>query len=373
MLIDFGVSIPRFREVDPEEEFIKFLRRDKPKERYKDYLQNSAEKVPDHLKQAVEAIAFGITAVKLDVSPEEVKVSADFERALVAYFAAHPSEMKTMNRRLFEELVAELWDGFGYEVELTQRTRDGGKDIIAVRHAHVSERFLIECKRPDPGNPIGVQTVRELFGVKTDDGATKAILATTSYFSPDAKQFFERHKWELEGKDYEGLVGWLRLAANESPQTLPLRRIVSGGQTGADRAGLDWAIEHNIPHGGYCPKGRLAEDGAIPLRYRLTETPTKDYPARTERNARESDGTIIFTMGPELQGGSKLTAAKAERHGKPYLHVWASAPRDVTVAAVRSFVATHRISVLNVAGSRGSNEPEVGAFVREILSLALLS
>ena len=102
-----------------------------------------------------------------------------------------------------------MWDGFGYEVELTQQTRDGGKDIVAVRKCHVNERYLIECKRPDPGNVVGVRPVRELYGVKVSEKATKAILATTAFFSKDAQLFFENNKWELEGRDYIGLREWI--------------------------------------------------------------------------------------------------------------------------------------------------------------------
>jgi len=71
-------------------------------------------------------------------------------------------------------------------------------------------------------------------------------------------------------------------------------RIVSGGQTGADRAALDWAIAHGIPHGGWCPKGRKAEDGMSQAKYELIETPSTDYVQRTELNVRDSDGTVVF-------------------------------------------------------------------------------
>jgi len=111
---------------------------------------------------------------------------------------------------LFEEIVAEIFSGFGYEVELTQRTRDGGKDIIAIRQTEVNLRFLIECKRPDPGNHVGVSVVRELYGVKIDDGATKAILATTTHLSNDAKLFIKKHQWELEAKEYNGILDWIK-------------------------------------------------------------------------------------------------------------------------------------------------------------------
>jgi hypothetical protein len=85
-----------------------------------------------------------------------------------------------------------------------------------------------------------------------------------------------------------------------------LRRIISGGQTGADRAGLDFAIHVGLEHGGYVPKGRKAEDGKIAERYNLVELSTTSYPARTKRNTEESDGTVIFSLERLLSGGTKL-------------------------------------------------------------------
>jgi restriction system protein len=128
---------------------------------------------------------------------------------LVAYFKEHPEDLRQMDRRKFEELVAAIFDGFGYDVELTQQTRDGGRDIIAVKKQIVEVKYLIECKRPDPGHSVGVRAVRELFGVKNDERATKAILATTTFFTPDALTLFENHKWELEPRDYDGLLDWI--------------------------------------------------------------------------------------------------------------------------------------------------------------------
>jgi hypothetical protein len=150
------------------------------------------------------------SALLLTPSPQSIELIQKIDERLVDFFLGHPSDLKSMNRRLFEELIAELWAGFGYEVELTQQTRDGGKDIIAVRNTLFAERILIECKRPDPGNKIGVQLVRSLYGVKVSEGATKAIMATTSYFSPESEQWFAQHKWELEGKDFDGVQDWLK-------------------------------------------------------------------------------------------------------------------------------------------------------------------
>jgi len=147
--------------------------------------------------------------------------------------------------------------------------------------------------------------------------------------------------------------------------------IVSGGQTGADRAALDWAIERGLEHGGWCPRGRRAEDGEIAARYRLRETPSHRYEQRTQWNVRDSDGTVILTLAATLTGGSRTTAEWAESLGRPYLHVSSEADGDGAADAVRRFVETHGIRVLNVAGPRASGEPDVGGFVRSTLDRAL--
>jgi HJR/Mrr/RecB family endonuclease len=121
-----------------------------------------------------------------------------------------PGSLRHINRRVFEELVAELFDGFGYSVELTARTRDGGRDVVALgRKDQIQTRYLIECKRPDPGNPVGVGLVRQLLGVVEDERATKGILVATTYFSPDARSFEKRNEWRLELKDYENVLSWM--------------------------------------------------------------------------------------------------------------------------------------------------------------------
>ena len=145
-------------------------------------------------------------------------------------------------------------------------------------------------------------------------------------------------------------------------------KIISGGQTGADRAALDFAFEHGIPHGGWCPMERLAEDGPIDDRYELTEMPSAGYVQRTEWNARDSDGTVIFSIGEALTGGSKKTVDLAPKHGKPLLQLSRNGGPASPEQTFRRFIQDHGIKVLNVAGPRASKEPEVGAFVREVLS-----
>ena len=155
--------------------------------------------------------------------------------------------------------------------------------------------------------------------------------------------------------------------------------IISGGQTGADRAALDFAIAHDMPHGGWCPQGRRAEDGPIAARYNLRETESRNYAARTKQNIRDADATVVFAIEQPLQGGTQLTAELAERFGKPLLVLvqqehslggTADATRELA-SRLAAFVDEQRIARLNVAGPRASTEPRIGVFVTAVLSAAL--
>jgi predicted Rossmann-fold nucleotide-binding protein len=137
---------------------------------------------------------------------------------------------------------------------------------------------------------------------------------------------------------------------------LTLEKIISGGQTGVDRAALDVALELGVPCGGWCPKGRKAEDGCIPDRYPLQETPFPDYKVRTEWNVKDSDGTLILTSGKPT-GGTALTITLAEKYAKPNLILVFS--ETSTPAAVRQWLSRHNIRTLNVAGPRESEEPRI--------------
>lgn len=149
----------------------------------------------------------------------------------------------------------------------------------------------------------------------------------------------------------------------------PLDCLLSGGQTGADRAALDTALRLGIPHGGWCPAGRRAEDGPLDARYELRETPSADYAERTEWNVRDSDGTVVFTLRDEATGGSRYTIECAQVRDRPCLHVTRATTEPV--AALRRFVDDHGIRRLNVAGSRESAEPGIYAWVSEVLAAAL--
>ena len=138
-----------------------------------------------------------------------------------------------------------------------------------------------------------------------------------------------------------------------------ITKLVSGGQTGADRAALDVALKHGFPHGGWCPKGRKAEDGPIGGQYKLVETPRADYLQRTEWNVRDTDGTVVFTMSKEVTGGSLKTIAFAQKHKKPCIHISPSLSYENPALILQRFAQEHHIRVLNVAGSRESKEPGV--------------
>ena len=152
-------------------------------------------------------------------------------------------------------------------------------------------------------------------------------------------------------------------------------KIISGGQTGADRAALDAAIACGVPHGGWCPKGRLAEAGSIPGKYNLRETEEADYPVRTRANVEAADLTLIFSRGP-LTGGSLLTLEFAKAARKPCVHMNLCAGfqgLEKRGQALRQFFQTSektgrkvprfgKIS-LNVAGPRASNDPGIYAAV----------
>ena len=154
--------------------------------------------------------------------------------------------------------------------------------------------------------------------------------------------------------------------------TVGLLKIVSGGQTGVDRAALDWALANGAACGGWCPLGRLAEDGIIDLRYPLRETPETDPAQRTEWNVRDSDGTLIVSLAKRLVGGTRLTEVLAERLAKPHL-VLAKTDGDLStqVEALRRFIAENSIQVLNIAGPRASGEPSVGEYVRSLLNATI--
>lgn len=152
---------------------------------------------------------------------------------------------------------------------------------------------------------------------------------------------------------------------------MPLRKLISGGQTGVDRAALDVAIRSGIPHGGWCPAGRWAEDGPIDPRYRLAETPSADPAQRTAWNVRDADATLILTFGPPT-GGTDRTRRLALEAGQPLLVLdLAATPAPDAAHAIAAWLAAHPIACLNIAGPRASEAEAVYERAHAVLTAAL--
>jgi hypothetical protein len=146
-----------------------------------------------------------------------------------------------------------------------------------------------------------------------------------------------------------------------------IKKIISGAQTGADRAARDFAINNDIPHGGWVPRGRIAEDGIVPAHYELKEAPTSEYSRRTELNVIDSDGTLILSHG-ELSGGSGLTEKLTKKHKKPCLHINLNQkPEFQATVDISHWISVNGIQVLNVAGSRASHDPRIYRSTMSIL------
>ena len=150
--------------------------------------------------------------------------------------------------------------------------------------------------------------------------------------------------------------------------TLP-STIVSGGQTGVDRAALDIAIELNMPHSGWCPRGKLAEDGVIGEEYQLKETVESDYITRTRLNVRDSDGTLVLNRGA-LSGGTAATVGFAKQMQKPYLIINLDDPENNLI--FHEWLIKNEIRVLNIAGPRESKQPGIYIQAKGVL-ITLLS
>lgn len=138
-----------------------------------------------------------------------------------------------------------------------------------------------------------------------------------------------------------------------------IEKIISGGQTGVDRAALDIAIKSNIAHGGWCPKGRKAEDGVIPKQYQLQETDSDDYSERTKLNIRDTDGTLVLVTEVPITvtDGTALTIEEVNQKHKPYLVI--NLNEQDNLELVIQWLKKNNIHILNVGGPRESQRPGV--------------
>lgn len=148
-----------------------------------------------------------------------------------------------------------------------------------------------------------------------------------------------------------------------------IKKVISGGQTGVDRAALDAALESGIPAGGACPKGRLAEDGPIDSKYLMEELSSSAYIVRTRKNVADSEGTLILHLDT-LSGGTAATKKFAEELGKPYFVL--DLNKEPQAQAVLEWIEKENIEILNVAGPRESSRPGIYRkaffFLKEMLA-----
>lgn len=148
---------------------------------------------------------------------------------------------------------------------------------------------------------------------------------------------------------------------------MTLRKIISGGQTGADRGALDAALELRFPCGGWCPPGRLAADGPIPPEYPLVELASGGCRKRTIKNIESSDATVIICFG-QPEGGSKLTLTQCQRLGKLHLVIDANtATKSDAAVLTHTFVTGEGVEVLNIPGPSEGRTPGTYAFVHAAL------
>ncbi len=149
-------------------------------------------------------------------------------------------------------------------------------------------------------------------------------------------------------------------------------KIISGGQTGVDRAALDAAVEQGVDYGGSVPRGRLAEDGPIAMRYgKLIELESEDYRARTLKNVMDADATLIFTEDKPA-GGTALTVTYALEHSRPFKVIdLREVDALAAVSEVRSWIEAAGVATLNVAGPRESGSPGIYEKVKKILGVVL--
>lgn len=182
-------------------------------------LQERAESMLEQIEDIEPVLifsAYGEEEVEEEDRPtpsliEVPKLIVEVRNDLAARIAKEPEILRRISPRAFEELMAEVFSTFGYIVELTAPSRDGGKDIVAIRADHgIVSKLLIECKRYVPPNMVKVGLVRQLYGVKQLEQATKAVLVTTSYFTRGARELEQQHLYELELKDFDAVTEWIK-------------------------------------------------------------------------------------------------------------------------------------------------------------------
>jgi hypothetical protein len=152
------------------------------------------------------------TLYKVSISPPGALLTAyrQVNEELIRRLARRPELLREVDPRKFEEIVADIFADLKFQTQLTPRTRDGGRDVLAVRsETFGTSLYLIECKRYDSSCKVGVEFVRSLAGVVFQERATHGILATTSSFTKDAIDWARPLKYQLSLRDFEAVTSWL--------------------------------------------------------------------------------------------------------------------------------------------------------------------
>ena len=178
------------------------------------YLRDDLTDLVDIISSALEflnAAEFTQLYSPRPIHPNYAELFIEVERRAVEAILVKPAIIDSLDPRFFEELIGSLYSRLGFEVLLTKRTRDGGRDIVAVgESANSLIKFIVECKRYRRDRKVGIAPVQRLWGVKMSEGATKAVLATTSTFTSGAKKFERQHIWELQLLDYSQVIAMLK-------------------------------------------------------------------------------------------------------------------------------------------------------------------
>lgn len=145
-----------------------------------------------------------------DIRPEIITISQNVNKELIKYLQKNPKELYRIHWRTFEELIAEILKSFGWEINITKMTKDGGYDLFGIYkdESGIRHNWLIECKKWDKNRLVGIDVVRSLYGTKTDLKVGNALLATTSFFTKGVYDFKSSH-YDFETKDFFGIIEWL--------------------------------------------------------------------------------------------------------------------------------------------------------------------
>ena len=211
-----GFIMPTGVEADPEDDGALF---EVPTPKIEDPIKDSSQFVLTDLGyNAVDSLyepysdQLSMAKIPEIYVPRNIIIATEFINIkLMEELEKNPEKMLSLSPRQFEELVAELFLREGFDVEITPERKDGGRDVLAVKHSDLGAHlYLAECKRYSPTRPVGVEYIRSLYGVVETERATRGIIATTSYFTKGAKSLSQDLKWRIGLKDYNDLQSWIK-------------------------------------------------------------------------------------------------------------------------------------------------------------------